>query len=69
MSQDSPLLEIYLGSYNNTGNLVDTTETNDLVIDDLDHVERIPRSDRVNKNIAMDADRVLCVQNGILVLV
>jgi hypothetical protein len=42
MDVDVPVLEIYLGPDDDTWNFLDPTKVHDLVVDDLDHVERIP---------------------------
>ena len=40
----------------------------DLVSDEADHLERLSRSDRVYKHIAMNTDEMLRVQDAILIL-
>lgn len=65
---DSLHLQIALGAYNNTGNLRQTAEINDLVIDNLDHFEGVAGGDGVYEDIAMDPDRVLRIQRRIFVL-
>ena len=40
----------------------------DLVADDLDHLEGLHGSNRVDQNIAVDSDEVLGVQDTVLIL-
>jgi hypothetical protein len=63
------LWEIYFGTDYDTGNLFDATKVDDLVIHDLNHVERISRGDRVNENKSMDANGMLGIENRVLILV
>jgi len=64
----SAVLKVYLGSDDNTWDVGDPTKVDDLVVDDLNHIERISRADRINKNVAMNANSMLGVQDGELVL-
>ena len=68
VGNDVPMLKIYLRSDDDTGYLLDATEIHNLVVDDLDHVERISRRDRIDKDIAMYSDRVLGIQYRELIL-
>jgi hypothetical protein len=49
-----PLWKVYLGADYDTGDLFDPTEVDNLVINDLDHVEGISRGDRVDENKTVD---------------
>lgn len=40
----------------------------DLVADDLDHLEGLHGSNRIDQNIAVDSDEVLGVQDAVLIL-
>lgn len=40
----------------------------DLVSDDGHHVKGHPRTDRVYNHVAMDADEMLRIENGVLIL-
>jgi len=64
----SAFLEVHLGSDDNTWNVGDPTEVNNLVIDNLNHLERIAGADGINKDIAMNANSMLRIEDGELVL-
>lgn len=64
----SPLLEVRLRADDDAGNLLDSTKVDDLVVYDLDHVERIPRGDGIHEDEAMDTDSMLGVENRVFVL-
>ena len=55
----APLRKVYLGADYNTGDLFNPTEVDNLVINDLDHVEGISRGDRVDENKTVDSDGML----------
>ena len=54
-----PLWKVYLGTDYDTRDLFDSTEVDNLVIHDLDHVKGISGGDRVDENKAMDANGML----------
>lgn len=60
--------KIRLGTDDNAGNLLNSTEVDDLVMYDLNHIEGIPRGDGVHEDEAMDTNSMLGVQYRILVL-
>jgi hypothetical protein len=47
----APVLKVYLGSDDNTWDVGDPTKVDDLVVDDLNHIERISRADRINLSL------------------
>jgi len=61
-------VKVVLRPNDNTWYIGDTTKVDDLVVDNLDHVERVAGADRVYKNVAMNADSMLGVQDGEFVL-
>ena len=65
---DIPLLQVGLGADDNTRNLIHSAEVDDFVVHDLDHVERLARGDRVDEHEAVDADRMLRVEDGVFIL-
>lgn len=62
------MLKVCFRADDNTRNLLDTTEIDDLVVYYLDHVERISGGDGVHQDEAMDTNSVLRIQNRIFVL-
>jgi len=64
----SAFLEVHLGSNDNTWDVGDPTEVDNLVIDNLNHLERIAGADGINKDIAVNADGMLRIEDGELVL-
>lgn len=48
-------MEIGLRSNNDTGNVGNAAKIDNLVIHNLDHVERVPRGNRVDKDESVDA--------------
>ena len=66
---ESPLrLQIRFGTHNDTWDLGIAGESDDLVIHNLDHIERITRRDRVHEDEAMDPDSVSLVEDRVFVL-
>jgi hypothetical protein len=63
-----PLWKVYLGTDYDTRDLFHSTEVDNLVIHDLDHVKGISRGDRVDENKAVDADSMFGIEDRILVL-
>ena len=61
-------MQVGLGTDDDTGNLVHSAKIDDLVVHDLHHVERLLGRDRVDENIAMDANGMLGVEDRVLVL-
>lgn len=64
----SPWLQIGLGAHNDTWDGVEATEVDDLLIYYLHHVKGLAGGDGVDQYVAMGADSVLRVENGVLVL-
>lgn len=62
------MLQVSLCADNDARNRVHAAEVGDLLVDDVDHVEGLARRDGVDKDEAMDADGVLGVEDGVLVL-
>ena len=58
-----PLWKVYLGADYDTWDLLYSTKVDDLVVHDLDHVERISRGNRVYENKAVDANCMLGVKD------
>ncbi len=54
-----PVLEVYLGAYDYTGNGVHAAEVDNLVVHDLNHVEGLVVCYGVHEDEAMDADGML----------
>ena len=65
---DLLLQEITFGADNDTGQICEAAKVYNLIVDDLDHVERVAGGDGVDEDVAMDADGVLGVEGGVLVL-
>ena len=65
---DVPRGQVGLRADDDARYLVEAAEIDDLVVHDLDHVEGLARRHRVDEHEAMDADRVLRVQDRVLVL-
>ena len=65
---DIPILQVDFGAYYYTGNGVHAAEVDDLVIDDMDHVEGLVICDRVHEDVSMNANGMFGVENGVLVL-
>ena len=63
-----PVLEVDFGAYNYTGDGVHAAKVDNLVVDDLNHVERLVVCHGVDENEAMDANGMLGVENSVLVL-
>ena len=63
-----PVLEVDFGAYNHTGDGVHAAKVDNLVVDDLNHVERLVVCHGVDENEAMDANGMLGVEDGVLVL-
>ena len=63
-----PGLQVDFGADHHTGDGVHAAEVDDLVVHDLDHVEGLVICDRVDENVAMDANGMLGVEDGVLVL-
>lgn len=64
----STRLQIALCANNYAGDFVFTTEVDDFIIHDLDHVKRSSRVDGIYKDVAMYTDGVFRVENGIFIL-
>ena len=63
-----PGLQVDFGTDYYTGDGVHAAEVDDLVVHDLDHVEGLVICDRVDENVAMDADGMLGVEDGVFIL-
>lgn len=61
-------MEICLGTDDDTWDGVEAAEVDNLVVYDLDHVERFPGGNRVDEDIAVDANGMFGVKDGVLVL-
>ena len=66
--EDSPVLEVDLGPDYYTRNGVLAAEVDNLVVDDLNHVERLVVCHGVDENEAMDTNGMLGVEDGVLIL-
>ena len=62
------MYEITFLTHNDTWYLCQATKVYNLIVHDLDHVERIPRGDGVYEDVAVNTDGVLRVERGVLVL-
>lgn len=62
------LSEVCFLTYNNTRYFRFSGEVEDLVVHDRDHVERLAVGNVVDKDVAVDANSVLGVEDGELVL-
>lgn len=60
--------KIDFGAYDNARNVEDTTEGDDLVIYNLDHVEGTPGSDGIYEDVAVDPNSILRIYGRIFVL-
>ena len=63
-----PGLQVDFGTDYYTGDGVEPAEVDDLVVDDVDHVERLVICDRVHEDVSMNANGMFGVENGVLVL-
>ena len=52
-------VDVRLGADDDTGNMVQPAEIKDLLVDDLDHIERISGRNGVDEDVAMHADGML----------
>ena len=48
--------------------MIQATEVDDFVVDNLDHVERLAGCDRVHEHKAVNSDGMLGVEDGVLIL-
>ena len=63
-----PVIEIALGPHDDAGNIRNPTKVHNLVIHNLDHVERVPRGYRVDQNVSMNSYGMLSIDWRIFVL-
>jgi hypothetical protein len=63
-----PLSEVILGTDDDARYRAHATEVDDLVINDLDHVEGLPRGDGIHENETVDTDGVFGVEYRVLIL-
>ena len=66
--EDSPVLEVDLGPDYYTWNGVLAAEVDNLVVDDMNHVEGLVICHGVDEDIAMYAYRMLGVEDGVFIL-
>lgn len=66
---DSPVIKIRLCTYYYTWNRLGAGEVDNLVVDNLHHIEGGARGDRIDKNEAMDTDGVVRIEDGKFILV
>lgn len=64
----SPLGQVRFRAYNHTRDLVHAAEIDDLVVHDLYHFKGLFVRDGVDEDIAVDADGMLRVEDGVFVL-
>lgn len=62
------VFKVHFGADDDAGYVHYATEVDDLVVDDLDHVERLAGRDGVHEDVSMDAYGVFRPEEGILIL-
>lgn len=57
-----PRLKVHFGAYNDARYLRNAAEVDDFIVEHLDHFEGCARCNRVDEDVAMDADRMAGVK-------